>query len=176
MRIASATVPIAPRILSLAFRKRDVNNLSVMFSIFLFLFLSLQQHTIPAVCFRFLPAFAAFAAPPPSSRSSLLFLRPTVLTIPRRLVSRSVALRARKSLSPSGLRAESAGVPAPPIADASSTGPSSLARLLCLRCAKYAAKNPTHRCSFDKESSKKCFCLDWPRSGPVPDRSLFWRP
>ena len=34
--------------------------------------------------------------------------------------------------------------------------PPSLVRVLCLRCAKFTAKNPSLVCSFDKESSHKC--------------------
>ena len=96
----------------------------------------------------------------------------------------ALALRARKSRSSSGHKAETAparasghkakpavvalgaeksppaGPPGPKSAPvsprASASGPTFLGRRLCLRCAKFAESTPEHRCLFDKGSSKMC--------------------
>ena len=73
-----------------------------------------------------------------------------------------------------------------PSASAGPAGPASeppsLVQLLCLRCAKYAAKNLSSVCSFDKESSDKCSrccaqkskCLPVSISFSLPISLLIW--
>ena len=93
----------------------------------------------------------------------------------REASSSPVCAAARRAQTVSSARSGARRAKSPPAVRASSEPPS-LVRLLCLRCAKYSAKNPSSLCSFDKESSDKCSrcrsqkskCLHVNISSPLP--------
>ena len=133
-----------------------------MVSFCIFSFLS-QQHTIFHTVFS-LPAsaFAHFLSSStflykmstPSSRRLLPSVAPATAPVSRP----QCPLPSFSSLAPALEPSDSTeGVSSPSVPPATRT----LARQLCLRCAKLAARHPDASCEFDKSNSEKCrYCRD----------------
>ena len=138
------------------FRKREVNN----YGKFLYFLFSLTTTHDFSYCvfspgFRF-PSFLTFLykMSTPSSRRLLPSAAPAAAPVSRPQRSLPPFLSLAPALEPSG---SIEGVSSPSVPPATGT----LARRLCLRCAKLAARRPDASCEFDKSNSEKCrYCQD----------------